>query len=798
MPAGEQLTVVFQGPIDPNADFYQLRYDDNPGMTSPVTTSQFLSLSRTFTQLDPTKTWYFEPRAGNDAGTSDWGTQESETPLFLEAPLTGTFSNVLTASFTFNWSAVANAQSYRVQKGVDPTFAVVESDVNVPSGLAVSFTGVPDTDYYCRVAPVGVAQGAWSEGFLVHTIPVSVPDITPASTMTPAASGWEPFGILIDYTATTSTTTTKPFHELDYRTDFGDGAAAESFDYGEHVDKNIGFGPVVGHVFKTAIATPFDIGAEFRAKDGTLASEPAIESVTDILTQDSVYTGTSTTLISRVGGGVFGQYTGTGSPVQITTTNWATVKSAVDGFSGNRVLFAANETWPSVPSGLFPGDTCVLGRFGTGTDPRFFMSSAATDPFITLDDNTGTKLQGLQAFGTSTVPSFPATGPLNGLLLSGTTSDVVVLGCTFGNFREHGIAAGFAQQAGASDQVTDVFVHECDLRDNREGSIVAAMKRWSVQGNILDGSFTTTMATFQAAQQSCIQNNRFTGGVDDSSSNSVHVLAVHAPDFAGESAAGSGLWAAAGQYTESLVVSDNEIENQGVTSGAGGVRYPVYVANQSGVDQRIRNVLFVRNHLKPSQGPASNDALGSSLWLGGTDITALANIVEHSGGNPGSGDAGIYVGTASGGINADSVFVGHNSIYRNGFSAENAIRLGTPSANCTATANLIFFPSGGTAVVVDGTGNAATINSSDAQMLGSPGWSLLAPLVQTSFIPTVGFYGENGGAPLVDSGRVYRRIDGTLFATVGPDLGAWNSAILNPDDPALVDLALVYDELPEV
>src|SRR5688572_23082825 len=67
------------------------------------------------------------------------------------------------------------------------------------------------------------------------------------------ASGVAPLYVFFDATATTAAATSRPFHELEYRWEFGDAASGSwaSTPGMPNLSRNAATGPVAAHVFET-------------------------------------------------------------------------------------------------------------------------------------------------------------------------------------------------------------------------------------------------------------------------------------------------------------------------------------------------------------------------------------------------------------------------------------------------------------------------------------------------------------------------------------------------------------------
>ncbi|MCL2303863.1 MAG: fibronectin type III domain-containing protein [Planctomycetaceae bacterium] len=105
------------------------------------------------------KTYEFQVRTKNDAGTSPWSALvEKKIPKDLEilaTPTGVTATSVNASSLTVNWNPVTNANGYIVEYSTSSTFASNQS-IDVNSGTSTTLSSlVANTTYYVRVIAKG-------------------------------------------------------------------------------------------------------------------------------------------------------------------------------------------------------------------------------------------------------------------------------------------------------------------------------------------------------------------------------------------------------------------------------------------------------------------------------------------------------------------------------------------------------------------------------------------------------------------------------------------------------------------
>ena len=174
-------------------------------------------------------------------------------------------------------------------------------------------------------------------------------------------SGVSPLGVVFDATATTSPTTARPFHDLDYSWSFGDSGA--TFVNRPDVDANQAKGPIVAHVFE------LPSGVSSRTYTVTLTVRDATGAVAQIQKNITVsaFSG-STYYVSNSAG----NDSNSGTQAAPFKT-WQKAMSVLFASNGpRRVLFQRGETW-TISSGHSASNLTgpyVIGAYGSATSAK--------------------------------------------------------------------------------------------------------------------------------------------------------------------------------------------------------------------------------------------------------------------------------------------------------------------------------------------------------------------------------------------------------------------------------------------
>lgn len=181
-------------------------------------------------------------------------------------------------------------------------------------------------------------------------------------------TGVAPLYVNFDATATTSTASSNPSHELFFAHDFGDtgaGTWANGVQSSGLTSKNAGYGPVTGHVYETPGTYTY-----------TMAVTDGVNTATrtkTIIVQDPnvVYAGALTICISHSG-----NFTGAPSgATQVNTAGNTDMYAALSGIAdknNKRILFCKADNWTCSQQMSLSGLTgTTVGGYGTGVAHAF-------------------------------------------------------------------------------------------------------------------------------------------------------------------------------------------------------------------------------------------------------------------------------------------------------------------------------------------------------------------------------------------------------------------------------------------
>jgi chitodextrinase len=192
------------------------------------------------------------------------------------------------------------------------------------------------TTYSYTVQALDAAVNASAQSAAAGATTPAPGSITPSIAPT-RLSGVAPLAVSFDATGTTASSTSRPFHELEYRWDFGDPGGSPvsgtTWNAGSRPglsSRNAATGPVAAHVFET----PGNYTVVLNVFDGTNAASTSV----NITVQDPnvVYAGTNTICFSTSG-----NFSGCPAGAStITTSNWLTVRSSL---ATNRRLLLRRE-----------------------------------------------------------------------------------------------------------------------------------------------------------------------------------------------------------------------------------------------------------------------------------------------------------------------------------------------------------------------------------------------------------------------------------------------------------------------
>lgn len=581
-------------------------------------------------------------------------------------------------------------------------------------------------------------------------------------------NGVAPLSVFFDATATTAAATSRPFHDLEYRWDFGDPAGGATWNAGSGTNsRNFATGAVAAHVFET----PGTYTVAVLATDGTNAGY----SCTQIVVQDpdTVFAGTNTVCI---GASSLPEAGTGGCPAGATTVQRADFVTAIQSYArtGKRVLFKRGDTFTAASTATLtstgPG---TIGAYGSGPAPSVQMTGNATILGLSSGNTPAIKdwrIMDLEfdGQGKSSSVGIETLGGINQVLVLNMNMHDIKDGVLFNDgilswYTEVGGRPGhqmFEEVAIVNSTITPVYNSTTGWR------IFASAKYLSILGNTLgnmqnNASMGSHVVRVPYAGKAVIANNTL------ARSGSTQVaIKLHAPAWcdvvsppgtceATDNTAPSptysyrtntrptGIFAETSGYTEQVVVSDNRI------IGANSPYLVVVGAQNQNRDERVRDVILERNWLQ-----AGNGLTQKGLVIHSYETTVRNNICDMTGGSSG---ATCFLVTLQGNSPApapDNIRILNNTAYKGDASPGNndspvLVNIDTASTNVAVQNNIAYAPAYSSALLVRGSGASGLVlsnNSTNAQIVGAfPGWINIDPAVPEDFRITADSYARAAG-----------------------------------------------------
>ncbi|HUX90609.1 MAG TPA: PKD domain-containing protein [Gallionellaceae bacterium] len=510
-------------------------------------------------------------------------------------------------------------------------------------------------------------------------------------------------------TTTDGSVTKQPFHDLEYRWNFGENQSAlaalpggTNWTNGSvKGSRNLATGPVAAHVFET----PGTYTVALSATDGTNTANNCAQ----IVVQDpnTVFSGTNTICVAATSLPVAGA---SGCPAGATTVQQPSFSAAISSYAqtGKRVLFKRGDTFTAATRATIaatgPG---TIGAYGTGNKP-LIQNTGNTDTFILSSGANDWRIMDLTIDGLS-------GGSTGGLTDSGLIKQVTILRLDLQNIH-YGFRFDTSGKTfnGLWDGVTiaDSTINHTVAAGYQ---IYAAGYRFSIIGNSFSDNLNgQSLMRLTQAVKSVISDNSFSGQAP-----TYEYIKLHAPSWCRSGCnwttdtlpvdpIGNNGTTTFG-YSEKVVISGNKF------TGSAGAAWEVSMGPQNGTyDERTRDVIFERNWLIAGSGT------GSAVAVFSRDTSIRNNICDFSAVAAGACFRPDSWGAAP---PADNVKIYNNTAYTSAPSGGypfKVVQLMASVTNITVQNNLAYSPSNNLSVMVAGTGPGLVVsnNSSDAQMRG--------------------------------------------------------------------------------
>jgi hypothetical protein len=574
-----------------------------------------------------------------------------------------------------------------------------------------------------------IAGGVVSPGGAANCPTTGSTGIITASVAATRYSGVAPLAVFFDTSGTTATTTTRPFHDLEYRWNFGETVAPGNGTWATGSrsgvsSRNHATGPVASHVFET----PGTYTVTVTITDG---ANTVINNCVQIavLDPDVVFAGIKTVCLSAVG-----DFTNcpTGA-TQVTdgTANFSTTATAHIA-AGRRILTRRGETWAAATNVRIlvtgPG---IIGAFGPGGDPKPKIQATANNTILGVSGSSTPGITDWRIMDLEMDGSLNGTGtcsfgpPITGNCSRGIQASGGINQLTLLRLSIHDIHNGMtfsSSSLGVGHTIWDQFAI-VDSSFNRAvgggGGYLSylAASRFAYMGNSADDS-TAAEHVLRVTQLSkgVLSNNTM-----GRAANGKHVVKMHAPS------------GSSGLFTEQIVISDNKF------IGANNA-WTVTLEPQSSVyDERLREIVVERNWFTSGVGTQT------ALVLSGSEFTIRNNIADMSGGL----NFICNLVTQRGIEPAPTAVRFYNNTCYNSApgGTVTATTLGATITNITLQNNLASVP-GGTGTMVSGTGASGLVATNN--LFDNNPATLFANATPT----TPAHFALTGGSPAIGFGVV--------------------------------------------
>lgn len=613
---------------------------------------------------------------------------------------------------------------------------------------------------------------------------------TGAITLTTVPSrfnGVAPLAVFFDAAATTATTTTKPFHELEYRWDFGDSAGSPTrgttWSTGSRSggsSRNSATGPEAAHVFES----PGVYTVGLTVTDGT---NTVSNHCTRIVVQnpDTVFAGTNTICVGATSVPVAGV---NGCPAGAATAQQPSFPAALSAYahSGKRVLFRRGNTFTAATSGYLtetgPG---ILGAFGAGSAPLMRMTGNVQILLLSSRDTPNIKdwrIMDLEFDGLSKTDcvGIDAEGGINQVLILNMNIHDAAIGVGLNsdllNLHYLSGATGhamFDEIAIIDSTITPRF----NAPDGWE--VYASATRASIQGNTFgnmlnDSSMGSHVVRIPYMEKGVIANNT----IARAGQNQLAIKLHGQPWCESNSSAGTctvydnetppptytyatnthpiGIFNTLSGYTEKVIIADNKI------IGADNP-YTMSVASQNlNSDERLRDIIVERNWFVSGTGTQL------AILFTAKDMTIRNNIVDMN--------HGIYKtfanvfdpGTSP---PSNNIKILNNTVYGGAGNEFVGVEIHPTATNISVVNNLLSVPAALNPVMISGTGASGLVQSNNL-LSNSP-----ASLFISASPVNPADFGLNATSPAREAGSSAVPVRSDFFLTGRPlgitDIGAY-------------------------
>lgn len=519
-----------------------------------------------------------------------------------------------------------------------------------------------------------------------------------AASIPSRTSGFSPLAVFYDAKATTSTQTSRPFHEIQYRWNFGDSTSG-NWSYGARstVSRNIAYGPEAAHIHRadgsggtdTVILTGFD------GVDVSQVTMDIVSTATDseFATTDTIAVANGTLPVAGVDG----------VPANATCQMQASL-ATISGYltDGKRVLLKHDDTWSSGTLTL-TGNNALLGMYGSGAKPIITTNVvvAGGTPMSNL------VIQDIEVSG---------SGSGSGIAAGGTCDFLTMLRL---NVHDYADCIAFDNSKLGGDPIPDHwFLHDSIVDDAAGYNIIADLTRISTQGNSITDNPTFFGIRFGYWDGLVLSYNNITN-------HDLSAVTLRAPDF---DAGGPSI--PPGTVSQYAVVSENYLAG-GANSSSGSLIFSI-MPTDAVHDERCENVIFERNWL----AAISANVTGGGLKVNGENSTVRNNLFDMTGVT--AGISALYGGLLGVEPTPTRMDVLNNSIVTNSTGGFTGVGYNTFSGSASLCYNnIVYAPNASSPTVVSDSGSHATKLTNSATATTNPGfptfpWATIADIIPSN------------------------------------------------------------------
>ena len=624
-----------------------------------------------------------------------------------------------TATFTPSAALAASTQ----YTATITTGAADASDNELAKTFAWSFT----TAAAPSAAPTGAPTGGGSTPNPPPTTTAcsnstGQPKLSVVATRT---SGVAPLMVSFDASGTTSPLTTRPFHDVEYRWDFGDTASgfwATGSRPGTS-SRNSATGPIAAHVFET----PGTYTIAVTGVDGTNTSACSLQVV--VASPDTVFAGSSTICFSAAG-----NFTGCPSgSTNVTTSDFDTAINSYKG-TNRRLLFHRGETFTASSSASItvtgPG---LIGAYGTGALPQINASgSFGNSPIVVFGNSSSVTQKDWRVMDLS----FNGNNSAEAIGMSGGFDQVTILRV---NATNCGDACIFFNSAvlnvNAKPHLFDqAAIVDSTVTDPSSWGVFFNGKNFAIMGNTIDNQLHGShVLRISIAINGVVSNNTLANNGPGSAGT--HVLKLHGPPW-GSATDGVPVNTA----TSKVVVSDNKLSPGNASTNNWTFSLD---PQDSAENEHITDVIVERNQF----AGGSNTSLCISMQA--IDVTVRNNLANTTG--SGAGGTFIEVDKRSSGAPAPNrIAIYNNTAYSSANNIDSGsafivVTSSTTSGGATVKNNLGYAPNASSPAMVSGSNAVASNNSTNAQLKTNPGFASSLLSAVTNFQVLSSSYAKGTG-----------------------------------------------------